>query len=138
MNSAALAENLDETIPAYGLQLATPMQSGRDDFVAYSMAPTASISTRDLFRDLAYQWKDETGHLSSVATRIGHPAYRKILSMGKTVIPYILEELEREPDHWFHALTLLSGENPIPRDFRGTVTDAADIWINWGSREYAA
>ena len=33
--------------------------------------------------------------------------------MGKEVVPLLLGELIRKPDHWFMALTKITGENPI-------------------------
>lgn len=57
--------------------------------------------------------------------------------MGKSIIPVILDEIEREPDHWFHALAFLSGENPIPADFNGTVEEAINLWVSWGHDRYA-
>jgi len=135
MNRAALA--LDSTRTMYGISIPIPQQSGHNDFVMWSAKPTASVTTRELFLSRSRKWKAETSHLSYIAQRINHPEYRKILSMGTTAVPYILEELERDTDHWFHALALLTGENPIPRDFKGTVKDAARLWIRWGRERYA-
>ena len=95
------------------------------------------MRTKDLFLNFSKRWKAETSHLSFVSQRFSHPEYVKILLMGKTVIPYILEELEQDTDHWFHALTFLTGENPIPSNFEGSVEDAAQLWIRWGHRRYA-
>ena len=36
--------------------------------------------------------------------------------MGPTAIPIILQELDREVDHWFPALHVLTGVDPIPED----------------------
>jgi hypothetical protein len=58
--------------------------------------------------------------------------------MGRSVVPLILEEMEQQPDHWFYALAVLTGENPVPVNFTGTVSDAADLWIQWGKSRYAA
>lgn len=100
--------------------------------------PTESINEKTLFRKLANEWKRETAHQSSIVQRTRHPAYRRILSMGQSVIPLILEDLKKDPDHWFFALAYLTDENPIPFDFSGTVEDAAEAWIEWGRKKYAA
>jgi hypothetical protein len=135
MSNAMLA--LDETTSAYDVWMPAPRQSGQNSYVIVCATPAASISTKELFRTLSEKWKAETSHISLVTQRISHPEYLKILSMGKTVVPYILEELEHDIEHWFHALTLLTGENPIPRDFRGTTEEAAQLWIRWGREHYA-
>jgi hypothetical protein len=100
-------------------------------------APTISVRPEVTFRKLADEWKSETGHLSFISQRVRHPAYRKILSLGESAVPFILKELEAEPNHWFHALFQLTGENPIGPKFSGTVTDAAKIWVEWGKDKYA-
>jgi hypothetical protein len=56
------------------------------------------------FHKLAKTWKEETAYLSSVTTMANHPAYQEIIKMGWPVVPLILQELQRKPDHWFWAL----------------------------------
>jgi hypothetical protein len=60
------------------------------------------------------------------------------VKLGRPAVPYILEELRRDPDHWFAALYLITGENPVPQNFTGTVEEAADLWVRWGERAHAA
>ncbi len=85
------------------------------------------------FRELAAQWKYETGHFSFVSQMITHPAYQRILDMGEPAIPLILKELQAEPWHWFLALSTLSGESPhIPDEDRGRIRAISKIWIEWG------
>ena len=59
----------------------------------------ASEEERTRFHTLAEQWKKETAHQSNVAKRAMHPAYQQIIGMGPEVVPLLLRELEREPDH---------------------------------------
>lgn len=97
--------------------------------------PTSTVNVSDYFRSLADEWKRDTGHLSLISQRINHPAYKRIIRMGRTAIPLILEEMQRSPGHWFHALTMLADSNPVPPDFDGTVDGAAELWITWGRSE---
>ena len=60
------------------------------------------------------------------------PAYQAIIRMGKPAIPFILDELRREPDHWFVALKQITGEDPIPEEARGNMRGMADAWLKWG------
>ena len=61
-------------------------------------------TTDQRFRELVRQWKEATQFVSSVTDMVTHPAYQQIIGMGKDVLPLILAELRREPDHWFWAL----------------------------------
>lgn len=91
------------------------------------------------FKTLAFQWKAETGHLSSATKMAEHPAYRKIVEMGKAAIPLILEELEREPGYWFCALRSITGADPVPEVDRGKMRKMAGHWLRWGrERGYLA
>jgi hypothetical protein len=44
----------------------------------------------------------------------------------------ILEELRREPDHWFWALESITDQNPVPPEAAGRIRLIADSWIRWG------
>jgi hypothetical protein len=54
------------------------------------------------------------------------------------VVPLILREMEREQGHWFHALMVLTGANPVPSNFQGTLTEATQYWVDWGRQRFAA
>jgi hypothetical protein len=84
------------------------------------------------FRRLADQWRRDTGGLSLISRKCAHPAYLRIIGLGKRVIPLILEELQQEPDHWFPALRALTGENPVPPEEAGRMSRMAKAWVNWG------
>lgn len=104
-----------------------------------STSPTASSdiegALRARFQVLASQWKRDTAHQSMLSSKVAHPAYLAIMRMGDSAIPLILEDLESEPDHWFWALHILTGEQPLPDDFSGTITDAARLWVAWGKQQ---
>ena len=101
------------------------------------MVPTQRDTRLDAtFRELAREWRDATLYLSSTTQVIAHPAYRRIVQLGSAVVPLLLEELRREPDHWFAALRELTGENPVAPEDRGNVVAMADAWVRWGEREH--
>ena len=88
-----------------------------------------------LFRDLATQWKLERRWISSsIRAMISHPAYLRIVGMGERAIPFILEELRTEPDHWFVALHSITGVNPVPEESRGRLAEMSAAWIEWGQK----
>lgn len=89
-----------------------------------------ALKTR--FNLLASQWKAARGFSSSVNAWARLPAYRAIIALGPAVVPLLLQELEKAPDHWFWALKELTNENPVTPDYRGNVAEMAKCWINWG------
>jgi hypothetical protein len=90
---------------------------------------TPSLDAR--FRDLVQQWKAATEFTSSLTQMVTHPAYQQIIGMGKEAIPLILEELQREEDHWFWALKAITGEDPVPPGDRGQLPKMTEDWLRW-------
>ena len=62
------------------------------------------------FQELAETWRRETGFFSFMQQRALHPAYQRIIGMGWVVVPLLLRELQRQPDHWLWALQAITGE----------------------------
>jgi len=88
------------------------------------------------FASLAEQWRRETGHLSSSSKKLGHPAYLKIIGMGRAVIPLILGELDRNGGHWFLALRSITGaEDMVPPNGAGDIRAMRESWLAWGRSE---
>jgi len=83
------------------------------------------------FTKLAEQWRRETRHMSIMNDIVSHTAYQKIIGMGKDVVPLILEELKREPAHWFWALKSITGDNPIQPEDRGRLNKMTEAWLDW-------
>jgi hypothetical protein len=84
------------------------------------------------FRQLAARWKAERLPHSSSTRLTDHPAYYEIIALGRRAIPWVLAELEREPDHWFRALKQLSGVDPVRPESQGNIDAMAADWIAWG------
>ena len=84
----------------------------------------------EIFLELAEKWPYDTEMFSSPTKKLNHPAYQKIISIGKPVIPLILRELERQPDHWFMALTAIAKQDPVgPED---NFKQAVEAWLQYG------
>ena len=86
------------------------------------------------FHSLVAQWKVETRVSSSVADIVMNPAYQRIIAMGEKAVPLILRELERELDHWFWALEVLTDENPVSGEHEGNMVEMRERWMEWGRR----
>ena len=109
--------------------------SGRAPAVAaiahWISASTESIESK--FRRLSYDWKYDTGHLSTVSRITEHPSYLGIIAMGEPAIPLILEDLRAEPNHWFRALSSIASEGPhISEHDKGDIRKISEAWLEWG------
>jgi hypothetical protein len=80
---------------------------------------TPEPSARERFQRLAAEWKEQSRYLSNTAQMALLNPYQRIIGMGPSVVPLILEELRREPDHWFWALESITEANPVPPEAMG-------------------
>jgi len=88
-------------------------------------------SVEQKFQRLAAVWRAETGHLSSITRMCNHPAYQEIIALGHDVVPSLLRDLEKEPEHWFAALRAITGAQPVPPEDRGQIDMMAEAWLRW-------
>jgi hypothetical protein len=110
-----------------------------DDFfqerlLALSTSMEVATPLARRFADLASRWRRETGHMSLMSDVVMNTAYQQIIGMGTPVVGLILQDLKREPDHWFWALRSITGENPVDQGDRGRVGKMAEAWLEWGRR----
>lgn len=96
------------------------------------IGPTQTSGDRARFRHLVERWKRDTEFCSSTTQMSLHPAYQQIIGMGRAALPLILDEMQREPDHWFWALSAITGENPVPSASQGHIDQMAESWLQWG------
>src|SRR5438132_14068397 len=98
-----------------------------DNKTPHGAATTAATGPEweQRFHELVATWKRERGPHSSSARLAEHPAYQAIIRMGPEVVPLLLRELEREPDHCFRALHALTAANPVPSESKGNVREMA-------------
>ena len=92
------------------------------------------------FRSLADNWRTERGITSSVTKMVLCPSYQRIIAMGEKAVPLILREMESEgddPDHWFWALEMITGEDPVPAQAYGDTVQMAQAWLDWAKGRYA-
>lgn len=86
------------------------------------------------FNVLAEKWYSETLYSSGYLDKILHPAYQRIIGLGKSAIPFILNELKDHPGEWFWALRALTGEDPTNAAMKGKKDEIAKAWLNWGKK----
>ena len=88
--------------------------------------------SREDFNRLAAEWKSQAEFLASPTKIAELPAYQAIIAAGPAAVPLILDELRREPDHWFVALKRITGEDPVPEDALGDIERMTQGWLDWG------
>lgn len=79
-------------------------------------------------------WKTESMFSSNSSEITNNSAYRSIIGLGKDIIPFIIEDLKQSENHWFYALELLTGENPIKSEHRGIINLMKSDWLNWAEK----
>lgn len=97
--------------------------------------PNVPQGVEHRFQILAAEWKRETAAYPVLFDRLVHPSYQKIIGLGSAVVPIILKELKRNPDHWFWALEAIVGESPIQDDHKGIIHKMIDDWLVWGGNQ---
>ena len=96
---------------------------------------TTGSGPAEQFDRLAKAWKEDTRYICSTTDLATHPAYQRIIGMGRDVVPLILADLRKEPYQWFWALRAITGEDPVPETQKGKVRQMANAWIQWGKRK---
>jgi len=91
-------------------------------------------SNRAYFSELADRWISETSGFSSIRKKVNHKAYQDIIALGQPAIGLILNRLQEDefPRHWFVALKVLTGEDPILPNQRGVLVEMKNAWLDWG------
>jgi len=83
------------------------------------------------FSRLVDLWHEDIRFSSSVDEIERSRYYVQILKGGGEVVPFIIEELKKEPDFWFSALEMITGANPVPEDAEGDLYAMSEYWIEW-------
>jgi hypothetical protein len=87
------------------------------------------------FQQFVREWHEQRGIVSSPIQMAMCPAYQQIIAMGKPAIRLIFRQLELEgddPDHWFWALSYLTGVDPVRPESRGNLKKMRADWMRWG------
>ena len=95
-------------------------------------APGGEALLARTFNDLRDAWRNETARVSSMTTRVLHPAYQRIIGLGTRILPLLLAELRDRPAQWMWALRAITGEDPVPTTDRGALRKEREAWLDWG------
>ena len=122
---------IGRTIGAYHIFGRVSLLRSSDELPAYQVLPEPAY-----FKLLVDQWRAERGATSSITEMVMCRSHLRIIGMGENAIPLILHEMEREgdePDMWFVALQILTGEDPVTDEIRGDFKAMADRWLEWAA-----
>jgi hypothetical protein len=100
-----------------------------------SVRPIASQkedSVAEIFGNLLNTWKRETEFESALDKLILHPAYQRIIGMGKPALPALLREMRDHPVPWHWAMFAITGEDPTAPEDAGRFDVIAAKWLAWG------
>ena len=86
------------------------------------------------FNELVEKWIEETGGESSLSNITSNINYLRIISLGKGVVPLIIEQLKIKPAPWFVALRAITGELNVGKEHSGNFRKIAQAWIEWCSQ----
>lgn len=92
-------------------------------------APTPNpIEAR--FQDLADQYKHDVAHDLN-DSHYTSSARDEILRDGQSFLPFIIEDLTKEPTLWLPLLPRLTGANPVQQKHLGNMNRMRDDWREW-------
>ena len=91
-----------------------------------------SEATKSRFERLAGEWKRQSRFMSNSVQMAYLKPYQRIIGMGMSAVPLILEAMASEPDRWFWALEAITEENPVPPELAGQVRESTEAWLQWG------
>ncbi len=74
-------------------------------------------------------WRNETRILSSIQPKILDPHYRRIIGMGRAVLPFIFADLRDRGGQWYWALECITGENRAAH--AESLPEAKKIWLEY-------
>jgi hypothetical protein len=121
--------NIDTTGGAVSVSYAKQYMRLIDTTLKWRVVRTESPNARK-FRRLAEQWYHETGMISMIHKKSMHPAYQRIIGMGKDALPFIFHEMKKKRAHWLWALSAIIDDDIAKPEH--TLTEACEAWIKWG------
>jgi len=106
--------------------------------IAVTMPAVAATHVSDIqqrFYRLADEWTQAIGSSSSLTAMSRHPKYREIVQLGWPVVPYLLQDLQRNRGFWFPALDEITGIRPFDLSDAGNSRRMIQAWVQWEKRK---
>jgi hypothetical protein len=81
------------------------------------------------------QWLADVRYSSSMQRAALHPSYKKIIELGAPVVQYLIDDMRSTGTHWFIALHVITGKDPIKEEHVGDVASMIQDWVEWSATE---
>jgi hypothetical protein len=124
-------DNKDDLIRSY--EYSSPLVE--DNLKSVERVTSHNIDMEKLFQKYYQHWDKETCVMSS-SVMFDNVYYQAIIALGWKVVPYIIEQLRKQPCHLFKALKQITGINPAKPEHIGRIPEMAKDWIEWYDKEY--
>ena len=83
---------------------------------------------RFVFESYLMNWKEKTMFFSSTKSIIENEDFKSIVAMGKSAVPYIINEIENTPSTLVWALNFIFNKK-ISNNPNTTITEACKLWV---------
>ncbi len=106
--------------------------------VAFSSSNTKMLSSdsiESVFESLKNSWVRSTRFKNSLSEINDDKSLLSIIDLGPIVVPMILKDLRDSPKHWFYALRVLTGSNPIKKNEAGNLVKMQTAWLSWAAKK---
>jgi hypothetical protein len=100
--------------------------------------PVVTINSIEAsFNQFYEEWNKEIKYQSSTDVMLESDYFKKIVALGKEVVPYIIEILKKTPSFLIIALLQITGENPVKPAHCGKIKEMTRDWMEWWDRRYS-
>ena len=83
------------------------------------------------FSEYYDKWVQETMFESNGNKIIHNENYQKIIDLGYSVIPNIIDRFKKRPQHWSYALRKITGINLNEAELNGDLELIRQRWLTW-------
>lgn len=83
------------------------------------------------FKTLKEKWFKEIMFNSDPIEIVSNKHYKDIIDLGYQVVPFLLSDMRNNHTHWFTALSLIIGVNPVKREHYGDIPNMVKDWLEW-------
>ena len=89
-----------------------------------------TISLKEKFEKLTYEWKIRYGMLSVGNKMYNNEYYKAIIDLGKDVLPLMIEDMRTHKRKWFDAFEKMTDVWPVPKK-QYTTIELMDCLVSW-------
>lgn len=109
-----------------------PTGNGTDVTAVAPPPPTPDALVVRLFDQFLAEWTRDTAVTSDAVAILTHPAYYRIIALGRQVLPLIFKDLASGGGPWFVALEAITLENPVQPEHAHDARLMRRDWLDWG------